>query len=378
MCLYTYHHYPACGHIANWTVTSCKEYTNTLLRLLTPAGLSGSCNQLEITHDILQSNTCTQCHLELSSAASHRYIFDGPRSKDYQAIEGLNFKSSIVEISACMNLDFNEEVADCSCSTPPFSTEESNSSEVSPGDDVPSPVLVAKVSQYLDSLEDYDDVSMDHGEQLDFLFQFPCSEEENTADIRKILRQASSAGDISPSWTQLNARTSRNSLHGATTTLGIYRAIHAPECRNTEYPSTWFDPPNDELELTFFDDSDDCSFSGDESEVRNPVSLTFLDEDSDADDESNGGCELTDRFDDDYTDMLSPLPFSLVSNKAKMLLPIRESASVLDRPPTTMPCPAPLRVSKPAQFLFLEAALEEIFDECAPELVYHNNFWEMM
>ena len=86
---------------------------------------------------------------------------------------------------------------------------------------------------------------------------------------------------------------------------------------------------------------------------------------------------MTDKFDDDYADMLSPLPLSLVSNKANIPLPMRESASVLDRPPTTMPCQEPLRVSKPARFLSLDAVLEEIFDENAPELVYPNDFWEI-
>lgn len=384
MCLYTYHHYPAGGHIANWTVTSCKEYTNAL-RLLSRAGLSGSCNQIQTTHDLLpslESNLCSQCDLELSRAASD-HIFDGQWSKTYRTIEGLDFKSPVVEISARMNLDVNdEEVAGCSCDccscfTPPFSTEESNSSGVSPDGNIPFPALVAKVSQYLNNLEDSDDFSMDHGGQLDFLFQAPRSKEENAADIRKILRQASSVEDISPSWTQLNARTSRNSLHGAII-IGIDRAIHSPERRNTEYPSTWFDPSDDEQELTFFDDSDDIFFSGDESQVQNSGSLTFLDNDSDADDESDGGCELTDNFDDDYADMLSPLPLSLVSNKANIPLLMRESASVLDRPPTTMPCPEPLRVSKPAQFLSLDAVLGEIFDENAPELVYHNDFWRLM
>lgn len=59
------------------------------------------------------------------------------------------------------------------------------------------------------------------------------------------------------------------------------------------------------------------ALSDNENEVQNPNSLTFLDDDSDADDESDGGCELTVKFADDYADMLSPLPFLLLFNKAK-------------------------------------------------------------
>lgn len=266
MCLYTYHHYPVCGHISNWTVTSCKEYTNAL-RLLSRAGLSRSCDQVHVTHDLLcsfESNTCSQCDLDLSSAASHSF-FDGFWSKNYRAIEGLDSKGPIIEISARMNLDVSdEEVAGCgcdcfSCFTSPFSSDdETNSFGGIPNDNIPSPAVVAKVSQYLDDLEDSDDLSMDDGEQLDFLLRAPRCEEENAGDIRKILRQGSSAEDIPPSGTQLDARSSRNSLHGVIP-IGVDRASHSLERRNTEHPYTWFDSSDSEPGLTFFDDSDDSS-----------------------------------------------------------------------------------------------------------------------
>lgn len=382
MCLYTYHHYPACGHIANWTVTSCKEYTNSL-RLLSGAGLSGGCcNHIQTTHDLLsslESNTCSLCDLELSCAASH-CIPDAFPSKNYRAIEGLDSKGPIIELSARMNVNTNDEeeeshlstipqeccdCACCSCFASPFnSDEETDSSGVSFDGKIPSPDAAAKVLQYLDAIDDSDDLP-ENGELFEFILRAPRCEEENTADIHKVLRQGSSKEDISPSCTQLGTWTSRNSLHGAIH-IGINTAVHSLKRPNTRSPNAWscFDPSDDEPELTFFDQADESSYSDDESEVRNPNAFTFLHDDSGADDGSDGRCELPNNFDDDYADMFSSLPSPLVPYKIKVSSPlVRDSAPVVDRPATPIPCPAPLRVIKPPQFLSLDSVLEEIFNK---------------
>ncbi|CAI7582297.1 unnamed protein product [Penicillium crustosum] len=53
MCKHTYHHYPSCGHISNWSMTSCQEYTNKL-RLASPECIT-PCTQITLSHDLLFS-----------------------------------------------------------------------------------------------------------------------------------------------------------------------------------------------------------------------------------------------------------------------------------------------------------------------------------
>ncbi|CAL5868366.1 uncharacterized protein PFLUO_LOCUS2591 [Penicillium psychrofluorescens] len=106
MCLYTYHHYPVCGHISNWSVTSCLEFTNCV-RKVAGTGQTVSCKQVEILHDLLpaaQPSLCVQCEMEWCEAVQYNDRY--PLLPDtYRIIEGLDAKSPIIEFDARMTLD---------------------------------------------------------------------------------------------------------------------------------------------------------------------------------------------------------------------------------------------------------------------------------
>ncbi|KAJ5826066.1 hypothetical protein N7474_003204 [Penicillium riverlandense] len=106
MCLHTYHHYPVCGHISNWSVTSCLEFTN-YVRQVAGTGQTVSCKQVEITHNLLpttQPSLCVQCEMEWSGAVQQNDRY--PLLPDtYRIIEGLDAKSPIIEFDARMTLD---------------------------------------------------------------------------------------------------------------------------------------------------------------------------------------------------------------------------------------------------------------------------------
>ncbi|CAG8906087.1 unnamed protein product [Penicillium nalgiovense] len=102
MCKHTYHHYPSCGHISNWSMTSCQEYTNKL-RLAGPKH-SVSCTQIKASHDLLlstQPSMCVQCEREWAENLSHG---DGQTqtSNPYRRIEGLDATGGIIEVDARM------------------------------------------------------------------------------------------------------------------------------------------------------------------------------------------------------------------------------------------------------------------------------------
>ncbi|KAJ5213261.1 hypothetical protein N7449_000430 [Penicillium cf. viridicatum] len=101
MCKHTYHHYPSCGHISNWSMTSCQEYTNKL-RLAGPE-CSASCTQITPSHDLLlstQPSMCVQCESEwaenLSSGDDQIQS-----SNSYRSIEGMDARQ-IIEVNARM------------------------------------------------------------------------------------------------------------------------------------------------------------------------------------------------------------------------------------------------------------------------------------
>ncbi|KAJ5782294.1 hypothetical protein N7457_004068 [Penicillium paradoxum] len=105
MCNYTYHHYPNCGHISNWSITSCQEYTNRL-RLASPEQ-SIPCTLIETSHNLLSSpqpSRCMQCVSEWMASLSednHR-----PQSSNsYLKIEGLDGTRQTIEIKARMVSD---------------------------------------------------------------------------------------------------------------------------------------------------------------------------------------------------------------------------------------------------------------------------------
>lgn len=403
MCLYTYHHYPTCGHIANWTMTSCKEYTNTL-RLLSHGGLSGYCNHIQTTHDLLselEPDTCGQCDFELQRAVSQQ-THNSSRMKAYRTIEGLSSTVPIIELSVRMNINTRDEReesyfsqipqeyrgCDCySCTAPPVS------SGVSLDDKTPSSGSVANNSQYLDNSVYMPETSTQHGNQFEIIPRALLSEEENITDLCNALRQGSSSRDISPSSTQVGARRSRNYLNDVFS-LSIDRASHPHplERLDTRNSFAWtsFDRSdespidlqsqnpygnpfrslnsfysNDEPEQTSFDWSDDSFYLDYKSEVEDPNVLTFLDDDSNEDDESDGGCDLPDKFDEEYANMFSHLISPLVSNNFDntngSLPPGQDYAPVVDRPATPMLCPAPLRVKNPPQFLSIDSIVEGLF-----------------
>lgn len=402
MCLYTYHHYPVCGHIANWTMTSCKEYTNAL-RLLSRKGLSGHCNHIQTTHNLFvqgESDTCGQCDFEVRCAAFRR-THDASPSKTHREIEGLTSEVPIIELSGRMNVSISGKEEEnhrpvsrqeccscefCGCFASPLG------SGVSPNDKTPPANNVSDIPQYLDDSFYIPETPTHNGKEfeIEIMLQILPSEEGGNADLYKVLREASSAEDISPSWAQVGARRTRNSLHGVIS-IGIDRAAYPLERLDTRNPYatsfldlsdespidvqaqyTYSRPINlsssvyfgSEPEQTFIDWSDDSSYSDLESEVRNPNNLTFLDDDSDADDDLDGGCELPDKFDEGYASTFSPLIFPLVSGNVHMALPsVRDSAPVADRPATPILCPAPLRVTKGPQFLSLNSIIEDTFYE---------------
>jgi hypothetical protein len=413
MCLYTYHHYPTCGHIANWTVTSCKEYTNTL-RLLSQGGLSGYCNHIQTTHDLLseiEPDTCGQCDLELQQAVSQQ-THNAFGLMAYRTIEGLNSTVPIIELSARLNINTIDEEEDyfspisqeyrgCDCYS---CTPSPVSSGVGLNYKTPSSGSTADMSQYLSNSVYTPETSTQHGNQFEIMPRDLPSEEENIADLWKALRQGSSSRDISPSSTQVGARKSRNSLHDAIP-ITIHRASHPLEHLNTSNPYSWtsFDLSDEspidvesqnpygcfinsssfysdtELEQSCFNLSDDSLYFDYGSKVEDPDSLTFLDDDSDADDESDAGCDLPDKFEDEHVDIFSRFISPLVFNTANAPLPpVRDSASVVDRPATPMFCPAPLRVKKPPQFLSLGSFVEDLFsgetfEEDGPDVLHDKH-----
>lgn len=106
MCLYTYHHYPLCGHISNWTVTSCLEFTSQL-RLLNGTGHILCCNDVEVTHDLHPTaphSLCTQCDFNWAEAMTSNEP-DTFQPRIYRAIEGLDAKFPMIEFAVRMTVD---------------------------------------------------------------------------------------------------------------------------------------------------------------------------------------------------------------------------------------------------------------------------------
>lgn len=338
--------------------------------------------------------------------------------KAHRTIEGLSSTVPIIELSVRMNINTRDEEeedyfspipqeyrgCDCySCTAPPVS------SGVSLDGKTPSSGSVAGNSQYLDNYVYMPETSTQHGNQFEIMPRVLPSEEENITDLCNALRQGSSSKDISPSSTQVGARRSRNSLNDVAS-LRIDRASHphSLERLGTRNSFSWtsFDRSDespidlqsqtpyghpfsslnsfysdDEQEQTFFDWSDDSCYFDYKNEVEDPNALTFLDDDSNADDESDGGCDLPDKFDEEYANMFLYLNSPLVSNLDNTngsLPPVRDSAPVIDRPATPMLCPAPLRVKKPPQFLSINSIVEDLFsgetlEEGGPDVLHDKH-----
>lgn len=115
MCKYTYHHYPLCGHISNWTVVSCLEFTSEL-RALTFAGQVLICDKTKIKHVInpkAKQDLCAQCDIEWCEAMASNDT-DALLDKRYRIIEGLDAASPVLEFAVRMNADTNSGKAESS------------------------------------------------------------------------------------------------------------------------------------------------------------------------------------------------------------------------------------------------------------------------
>lgn len=109
MCIYTYHHYPLCGHISNWTVTSCLEFTNQL-RLLHGTGAVLCCDDVEVTHDLHPTaphSLCVQCDFEWTEAMTSPDP-EALQPKIYRNIEGLDAKFPVIEFAVRMTIDVTD------------------------------------------------------------------------------------------------------------------------------------------------------------------------------------------------------------------------------------------------------------------------------
>ncbi|KAJ5496480.1 hypothetical protein N7463_008467 [Penicillium fimorum] len=101
MCNYSYHHYPSCGHISNWGMTGCQEYTNNL-RLAGPER-SVSCTRIDISHDLLPSthpNMCVECESERAKNLSSPRDSQTQAPSSYRTIEGLDATGNIIQVNA--------------------------------------------------------------------------------------------------------------------------------------------------------------------------------------------------------------------------------------------------------------------------------------
>ncbi|OJJ50769.1 hypothetical protein ASPZODRAFT_21296 [Penicilliopsis zonata CBS 506.65] len=121
MCLYTYHHYPSCGHIASWSIDSCIGFTKGLrgLAALKPNSTQKyCCSSIRETHDLLAfsaQSPCQQCESNrLKGLIPNAYGQPSDWAKPYLAIEGLTATSPIVDLRVKMIIPqekrFNGEV----------------------------------------------------------------------------------------------------------------------------------------------------------------------------------------------------------------------------------------------------------------------------
>ncbi|KAL2870533.1 uncharacterized protein BJX67DRAFT_377889 [Aspergillus lucknowensis] len=99
MCNYTYHHYPTCGHIANFTLAACVELINSL-RLRAPL-LRG--HEVHATHNLApftQVNACMQCEAEWATGTmSPRHNGSSAANGNplrYIALEGMNRDGPVI------------------------------------------------------------------------------------------------------------------------------------------------------------------------------------------------------------------------------------------------------------------------------------------
>lgn len=112
MCKYTYHHFPLCGHISNWTVVSCLDFTHQIRAVGQRQGLA--CDRVEIKHDLNQKaseTSCAQCDIDWCDAVSHDTMDDWLH-QEFSSIEGFNADRPLFEYSVCMNPNASSDPAE--------------------------------------------------------------------------------------------------------------------------------------------------------------------------------------------------------------------------------------------------------------------------
>ncbi|KAJ5898132.1 hypothetical protein N7504_008420 [Penicillium tannophilum] len=116
MCRHTYHHYPNCGHIANYTVMGCLEFTNQL-RYLANMERHLSCDDIKISHDLLPADhpdLCLQCAYDWKSTYPQQ-DHETQLPKRNRAMEGLNAVYPIIDFKARMS-NSARRAPGCMCS----------------------------------------------------------------------------------------------------------------------------------------------------------------------------------------------------------------------------------------------------------------------
>lgn len=161
MCHHTYHHYPSCGHISNWSMTSCQEYTNKLL--LAGPEHSAPCEVVHSSHDVLQSTQppmCVQCESNWVYSITHGET-QGPIESQFQL-------GYMIEINARMVSNFDTDSKGDADDRDVRSTDHSDNGQV----------LLRAIGG-----GDGDLGSSDHSDNgQDFLSAIACDEDANCSD----------------------------------------------------------------------------------------------------------------------------------------------------------------------------------------------------
>lgn len=98
MCRYIFHHYPSCGHIANFDFRSCVEVINLLRGLSQPGSNSPEliCPNAKVEHDLCSAQLevyCLQCEFDFQAEGAVQAISDSP---DYMPIEGIDNPGPVI------------------------------------------------------------------------------------------------------------------------------------------------------------------------------------------------------------------------------------------------------------------------------------------
>ncbi|EPS32310.1 hypothetical protein PDE_07270 [Penicillium oxalicum 114-2] len=384
MCLFTFHHYPLCGHIANWTVSSCQAYTTTL-RMLSHQGMFECCDNIHSDHDVLfslDSADCSQCRLLADSESTAE---DSHAHHEYLEIEGLNSPNPVLDLFGCLSVPDRQHIV-CPRSTPmddltPIADKYTSFRLTKTCDDphnccqrAPGHAVTGCPSEYVD--ESSPNPASPRKETFDFMLRELLADEAAFADSWDVLHKKSSAEDICPSATQVGARRSRNALCGAISRLT--QEIHdgGRDHHRTSPPSgSDFDLSDESsvdadslfAKMCLKEPYTKAEFQKDQSsasfEHENPAVTNHGTESRDL--TAPGSCDeesFSDGFSCRMSRVFSPAACStghLLPSPSSSLLHHRESPSS-----ESILCPAPLRITRPPRFVSLESpVLEQAIQE---------------